>query len=570
MVTAGSPDPGSGQLGEEPWFLTLEACSASGLAATATASAAGQPAADSAGKHRRLTLSQSDAAEGAGPSNGMATPEVPQGHGGRSSVARNALFLALGQVVTTALAIVFTAALGRSLGAAEFGLFFLISTMSASAYIVVEWGQTLFVVREAAREPVRTGELLGTALVLRVAFSIAAVIPAGLVSWALGYSLRTTWLFVVLFVANLPFFLSQGYGLAFRARERMGRDAAVLVSNKVLLLCAVLPVLALGAGIPGIILVQAVVGGASLGIAGRLYSRMNAPPLRASRQTARELVAGGLPVLSMSVMTAAQPYLEAVILSKLAPANAVGWFGAAKTIGGTLLAPALMLATAAYPRFARAAADPATLRLEVQAALRPLLWLGALAATGTFLFAGTAVDLVYGSGFSPAATILKVFAPGLFVVFVDVLLGHVLYATGVAVRFAIVLGLKVVVAAGLNILLIPLVQARTGNGGIGVVLSFGLSELFVVAGALVLLRRGTLTTAALVDTARALAAAGMTLLLFWLAPSMQTWWGIPLCILAFGGASWMLGLMRRRDLAILQELIRRTRPPEATSVDAAS
>jgi len=514
-----------------------------------------------------LSEARPRSAEQTGASSVPAASE-PTRQAARSSIARNALNLALGQAATAALAIILTAALGRSLGAADFGVYYLMITMSTSAYALVEWGQPLLVVRETAREPARSGELLGTALALRVAIVMIAVIPSGLVTAALGYGPRTTWLFVLLFLTNLPFFLAQGYGMAFRAHENMGREAAVSVSNKLLLLCIVLPALALGAGIPGVIFAQAVAGGVALAIAGRLYARMNAPPLRVSRRTARHLFVNGLPVLSMSISAAAQPYLEAVILSKLVPATAVGWFGAARNIFGTLLAPALILGAAAYPRIVRAASDAAALPREVQTALRPLLWLGALAATGTFLFAETAVGLVYGPGFAPASTILEVFAAGLFLVFLDVLLGHVLYATGVALSFAVVLALKVVVSAGLSFVLIPILQARTGNGGLGVVLSFVLSELFVLGGAIVLLRPGTLTASAVVDAARALGAAGTTLLLFRLMPPISPWLGIPLCILVFGGASWLLGLMRRRDLEALRGLLRRTPTDTVPRIDS--
>lgn len=476
-----------------------------------------------------------------------------------SSIARNVFNLALGQGATTVLAVTLTSVLGRTLGAADFGLYFLVVTMSTSAFVLVEWGQPLLVVRETARTPARSGQLLGTALALRVAFAITAAIPAGLVTLALGYGARTTWLFVLLFLASLPFCLAQGYGMVFRAYEQMGWESAVSVSNKALILCIVLPALALGAGIPGVILAQAVAGGAALAIAQKLYSRLNAPPLRVSRQTGRDLLAGGLPLLSMSVMGAAQPYLEAVILSKLAPAIALGWFGAARTILGTLAAPAYILGAAAYPRISRAASDATGLPREVQTALRPLLMLGALAATGTFVFAEAAVGLVYGTGFGPASTILKVAAPGLFLLFLDVLLGQVLYATGVAVSFAVVLALKVVVSAGLSFILIPILQARAGNGGIGVALSGVLSELFVLAGALVLLRPGTLTASAAVDATRALAAAGLTLLAFWMTPPIDPWLGMALCIFVFGGACWALGLMRRNDMKALLNLFRRTR-----------
>ncbi|MFI5006812.1 MAG: oligosaccharide flippase family protein [Solirubrobacterales bacterium] len=484
-----------------------------------------------------------------------------------TGIARNAFKLVVGQATTTALALVLSAALGRSLGANDFGVYYLITTMSVFAYVFVEWGQPFIVIRHVAREPLRSGELLGTALALRVAFALVVTIPAGLIAWTLGYGARTTWLSVCLILASLPLSLAQGYGMVFRARDQMGRDATVSVSNKAIALGVTLPALALGTGIPGVILAQAVAGVAALVVARMLHGRLGAPPLRVSPETGRVLFGAGLPILAMTAATAVQPYLDAILLSKLAPANVVGWFGAAKNILGTLMAPAVILGAAAYPRIARASADPAALRREVHSASRPLLWLGALAGTGTYLFARTAIDLIYGSrGFAPAATILEVFAPGLFLLFIDILLGSIIYASGGGTGFAIAKIVSVVVGTALDVLLIPLFQERFGNGGIGVVGAFALSEFVVFAGAMMALRRGTLDAGTALDVARALGAAGITILLFRLIGPVTPWLGIPLCIAAFAAASLALGLMGRRDLTVLLTLLRRPRveglPPE--------
>jgi O-antigen/teichoic acid export membrane protein len=477
-----------------------------------------------------------------------------------ATVARNALYLVTGQAATTVLAIVVSAALGRFLGAKDFGTYYLIATMSTFAYVFVEWGQPLLVIRQAARAPLRSGELLGTALVLRAAFAILVIVPAGAIAWALGYGAHTTWLSVFLILASLPLFLAQGYGMVFRARDQMGRDAVVSVSNKAIAVGVTLPALALGAGIPGVIVAQAIAGLAALAVAVRLYRRLGAPPLRVASLTARELLAAGAPILAMTATSAAQPYLDAIILSKLAPAAVVGWFGAARNVLGTLLAPAAILGAAAYPHIARASTEPASLGGSVRSAFRPLLWLGALAATGTYLFAATAIGLIYGSeGFAPSATILRVFSPALFLLFIDILLGNIIYASGGGTGFAIAKVVSVVAGTALDLVLIPMFQSRFGNGGIGVVVAFALSELVVFAGALMVMRRGTLVPATVLDAVRALAAGGLTVLLFRLAPPIPAWAGIPLCVATFAAASMALGLVDRRELAVLGTLARRRR-----------
>jgi O-antigen/teichoic acid export membrane protein len=485
---------------------------------------------------------------------------LAQGIESTTVIARNAFYLVLGQVTTTTLAIFLSAALGRYLGVEDFGLYYLITTMCTFAYVFVEWGQPLYAIRQIARTPSRSGELLGTALALRAAFTAALAALAGLAAMALGYDARTRWLAVLLILASLPLFLAQGYGLVFRGLQRMGRHAAVLASNKASVLCIALPVLALGAGIPGVILAHAVAGTAALGLAVALYRQLPVTPLRASSAAARELLAGGTPILAMTVAVAAQPYLDAVILSKLAAASAVGWFGAAKTILGTLMAPATILGQAAYPSFSQASGDSSALRRELRSALRSMLWLGALAGAGTYLFADSAIELIYASSeFDPAATILKVFAPGFFLLFIDILLATSVFALGRGTALAAAKILSVAVGTALDFLLIPYFQYRFGNGGIGVVVAFALSEIVVFAGALIILRRRTLERAMALDVARAVGAAAVTLVVFGLLPPISPWLGIPLCVAMFAAASLAFGLVSRSDLSVLRELVQHPR-----------
>ena len=475
-----------------------------------------------------------------------------------AAVARNAFYLTIGQAATTALAIVMSAAVGRSLGARDFGLYYLISAMSAFAYVFVEWGQTLLIMRLVARDPARAGELLGTALAMRSASAVVTALPVGAVAWILGYGERTTWLAMALILSTLPLFLAQGYGMVFRAHDRMGRDATVSVANKVVALAVMLPALALGGGIPGILGAQALAGFVALAVAAWLYRGLGAPALRLSRAAARELLTGGAPITAMTAASSVHPYLDAIILSKLAPPVAVGWFGAAKTVLGTLMAPAIILGQASYPRLARASSDVASLRVAVRAALRPLLWLAALGGTGTYLFAPAVIGIIYGrGGFAPAATILQVFAPGIFLLFVDILLGNVFYASGGGIGFAVAKIVSVGVAALLDVLLVPWFQAHHGNGGIGVVVAYAVSEVAVFVGVLIVLRRGTLGGGAALDVARALGAAAATLALFRLMPALPAWAGIPLCVGAFAAASAALGLVNRKDLEMLRLALRR-------------
>ncbi len=476
---------------------------------------------------------------------------------GHRTVAKNAFHLVLGQVVTTALAILFSAALGRTLGARDFGVYFLVSSFAAFAYVLVDWGQQFYVIREVACQPERGSLLLGTTLVLRTAGAVLVAVPTGLAAWALGYDAITCWYSVVFIAVSLPFFLAQSYGMVFRARDRMGLDAWVSVANKIALLGLALAVLALGRGLPGVLVAQALAGFLALAVATRLYRRVTTGPLRYSPQIAREVLVGASAFFTAGAVSNIQPYIDVVILSKFAPADVIGWYGAAKNILGTMLAPALILGAASYPRLARAAANRVRFKAEAQAALRPILWLGALAAIGTYLFADDAIAIVYGQHFRPSGIILKVYAPGFLLLFMNVLFGTALFALGRAKACSVVKVASVVVSTALGLVLIPIFQQRTGNGGIGVVAAFVASEFVVFGGVIFLLRREGLGLGIAVDMARALGSAALTLLLFWWMPPLPFLVGVPVCVIAFLLCSLGLGLVRREDVQVFRAILRK-------------
>jgi O-antigen/teichoic acid export membrane protein len=471
------------------------------------------------------------------------------------SLARNALYLVMGQVGTMLLGVLFNAALGRTLGAADFGLYFLISSFATFALLVVDWGQQIFGIREVARSPERGGDLLGTGLVLRLLGTALACLLTALSAWALGYDRRTVG-FASAFVAlNLPFFLAQNFGIVFRGRDRMGLDAAVSVSNRAAGLVLALAALWLGLGVGGVVVSQGLAGLLALLLGAQLYRRVAVGPLRFSRATAREILSGGTSILLLVVAVSLQPYIDAVLLSKLVPKDAVGWYGAARSIIVMLTAPAVVLGAAALPRLSRASRDPRTFQEEMATAERPMVWVAGLGAVGTWVFADVAINLVYGhAGFAAAGAILSVFGLGLFLVFVDTVLGTALIALGRTASFSMLKLATVVLATALELFLIPYFQRRSGNGGLGVVTSFVACEPLLFSGMLFLIPREA-RRSLLLNGARAIASAILTGALLRLVPNLTPWGAIPLCIAVYTGTTVAVGLLRTEDLRRLAKLL---------------
>jgi hypothetical protein len=170
------------------------------------------------------------------------------------------------------------------------------------------------------------------------------------------------------------------------------------------------------------------------------------------------------------------------------------------------------------------------------------------------------VGLVYGKAkFAPSVHILQVFAPGLLLLFIDIQLGNAILASGRSIGLAVAKGAAVLIGAGLDWVLIPWCQDRFGNGGIGVVLSFSLSELVIIVAALLLIPRGALDRSSAFDVGRAVVAGALTLLALRALPAMSPFALLPLCIAVFAVLCVAVRLVRRDDVLIFRALFVRDR-----------
>jgi len=488
------------------------------------------------------------------PSGTAPSPSVGPG----AAIARNAFHLVIGQILTTAMSIVLSGLLGRRLGTADFGVFFMVGSLIGFAYVIVEWGQSAYVVRTVAREPERGGEVLASALLLRIAAALLLILPSLGVAWALRYAPRIRLYCALMMITYLPLVLSQGYGLVFRARERMDLDAVVTIVAKALTLGFTAAAFWWGGGLPSVYIAQGLAGLGACAVAALLLRKLRLPAMRLTRHAINDVLRGGTAVLAMNLSIAVHAYLDTIVFSKLAPPDAIGWYGAARILMNGLMMPAPIIASAAFPRLSRSSHDPALFRAEARAALRPLLLVGALAAVGTWLFADVAVGLVYGtSRFGPTVTILKVFAPGMLFFFVSAVLASMVVATGRSRGLAVAKLAGVVIGVGLDFVFIAWTQERWGNGGIGVVLAFAASELLVLLASVVILPDGTLGRELLADLGRAVGASAGTLLLFGFMPAFRPVLAIPACIAVFLLFSLAFGLVTREDAAAARDLLRR-------------
>src|SRR5229473_2331000 len=441
---------------------------------------------------------------------GAAPLEAPAPARAGALVARNMLALVFSQFVTTPVSIVVNAVLARSLGSADFGIIYFANTVLLVAFLFVEWGSQ-FLAGEVARNRSKAGELFGAAAAQRLAFSAIVLLLIPRASSLLGYDRRVE--IVLLLCAGRMAIASIGSvcSAMYRGFERLSWNARTAVFANVLEASVLIPTLLLGGRLRAALVAQLVAASIATAVQIALVVRLGIGRPQFKPGAIPGLLRGGLGFLVLDLVLRLQPYIDASFLSRLARPEAMGWYSAANRIVGVLLFPATTLSFAIYPTITRLwTEDRPSYAPLVRLGLRAIAIVGIFAATGTALFAGIAVDVVYGGQ-----------------------------------RF----------------------ERSAGNGGLGVSTSVVIAEVAMVAAGVFILPRGVVDRSLAATVARASAAAlGMASVGF--ALRALPYLAVTLSVAAYACILWALGGLDPEILDLLRGLLRRRPPPAAAQTDA--
>ena len=259
-------------------------------------------------------------------------------------LVRNVSHLGIGQVASTALGILLAAVIGRALEPAQLGILYIVFAISSFACVIADWGQGTYLVREMARGRIDEPELIGSALLIRLATIVISSAIAVAIVLALGYNGQIVALTLLAMMAAVPATLFAPFDCSFRGKDRMDIDAFANVVGKAMTLVATSIALRFGGGLTDVILMQGV-GSVSTLLVGaiaawRLDIAVKAPVIKALR----ELIRHGAPIAVFSLVMASQPFVEILMLSAFAGPAVVGWYGASRSIYGVVASPAMILA----------------------------------------------------------------------------------------------------------------------------------------------------------------------------------------------------------------------------------
>jgi O-antigen/teichoic acid export membrane protein len=472
-------------------------------------------------------------------------------------LVRNVSHLGIGQIATTALGILLTAVIGRALEPAQLGIFYIVSAISSFAYVIADWGLGTYLVREMARGRFDEPELIGSALLVRLATIVFSSAIAVAIALALGHSGQIVALTLLAMAVVFPIAVFGPFDCSLRSKDRMEIGAFANIVAKAMTLLATATALRFGGGVTEVILMQGVGNISMLMVAViaalRLDIAVKAPVIK----VLLELLRHGAPIAAFSLVIASQPFVEIMMLSAFAGTTVVGWYGAFRSIFGIVTSPAMILLGATFPELSRASLSLPDLRRMIDLTARVLFITAAFTSSALYLFADHVVAIIYGYGrFEQTASILRVsaiFLPLLLFVF---LLASAMSAVGRNKAMVVISIVRIAICVVLNWLLVGYWQQRFGNGAIALVIIAGVAEIPATIACLTLLPTGAVGSTTALNMARACIASLCTVAPLSMLQPLGLLYLTPLFALLFAMTAMVTRLVLPSDLRLAMEAAR--------------
>lgn len=470
------------------------------------------------------------------------------------SVAQNVFFKGLGEILIRLLSFAFIVLVARSLAPDDFGALNFAYSFPLLFIVLADFGFTPLLVREASRDPERSGRIFASLLHLKLLLSVVflAAVLAGLWWLAPGPGMRRAAYLLAGFML-LNSFTEFCNGL-FQARQQMQLEAGVMAWQKLSLLGFGLLALGLGWGLYGV--AGAYLAAGCNGLAAAVLILRRRGLITGVRQIdpgyLRYAWRQALPLTLTTLFINLYFRIDMTLLAKMRPAVEVGWYGAAHKCIEVLMVVPAVLVTAVFPGFSRLfVEDRERLRKAGEKILRLLLLLALPLAAGLGLVATPLMRFLFGAGFAAAGPALAWLGVALAFIFLNYMLSYLLICAEQQKINALVSGLAVGVSLAANLLLIP----RFGYAGAAA--AAAVTETFLFLAYWQAVRRRLFQPLLGQTFLRCLAATACMAAGLWWVRGLHPLLSTALAVLGYGLAAWLLGAVLPEDWESLSAVWKR-------------
>jgi len=462
-------------------------------------------------------------------------------------VAWNTAAQAIGKAGVLAIGLASVLVMTRYLGPSGYGKVALAFAFIQMLGVLADVGLLTVVVREISRDPAQTDRLVGNALLLRLALSLATLTLAAVASLLLPWDHEVR---VAVLIAGVPFVLglvNSALVAVFQARLRMDRPAAADLVGRAASFAALVVVVTLDLGFYAVVGTAAAGAAVTLAITWALVRREAHPVPRAERPVWRRLLVAALPIGAALAVSEVFFRLDTLLVSAFRSYHEVGLYSLSyRMVELIAILPAIVM-TSVFPllsRYLEESRERAARTIDAAGDL--FVAVGVPIAAGGLIVAPDVVRAIGGDDFAGAADALRLLLFAVALAFVSGLFGHSLIA-GVRQGSALRLGL---VALGFNLVAnLVAIPAWGIEGAAAIAVA---SEVLLVAGGYVLVRRELGLTPRFALLWRVLAAAAVMAGVLALVSEWPLAVLLVLGVLLYTAALWALGGLDPRRLRELQ------------------
>lgn len=399
----------------------------------------------------------------------------------RASIGRNVAALLTSQAITWSLALLLAIVQPRVLGPSVQGDLRLAVSLWAIAGIVIGLGTSMHLTLSVARDAACGLALLSPVIVLRcIAFATSLVVLAAYVA-ATDPGPEFAQIMAITGVGALFGTVSDAVAACFVGLERMSILAKVSIITRFVGTVAAVVVLLGGGGAVAVVSIGAAANAAALAMLARAMRRITTTRIRGWRTHSRSILRASAGFLVAGVVLVVYQQVDTVIMSLLVDREALGWYGTADTLFGSLLFLPTIVMGAVFPVLGRLHTDdPSAVPPLVKRTASTLMLAAVPIGLGTAAVAVPLAPLLYGDDFEQTGPVLRVLGPVLILTSANVLLGGTALATGRQRRWNTFMIMAILLTVPLDLILVPWTDRAFSNAAVGGAVAYLVTESMLV------------------------------------------------------------------------------------------
>lgn len=326
-------------------------------------------------------------------------------------IAKNTGVLAIMNIATMILGLIFTASFARYFGDAAFGKYSFALAFTSLFAILLDLGFNELAIREISRDKKIAGKYIGNIMIIKILLTIFFIFIISIIINILQYPSDTKTIVYILGSYTILISFGQLFRAVFHGFEKMEYNSLLTIIEKIIIVSIGLILIFLQYELFQVVSVY-LVGGIFDFIFGMLFTikRFTKPKFEIDIAFWKSTIISAIPFSLTFIFVNIYNKIDTVMLSIMINDAVVGWYNAAYRLVINLNVLPSVLILALYPVLSRfhTYSSKKSLKLTYEKALRLLFLIGFPIGVGTTLIADKIILLIFGDQFFSSIIALKI------------------------------------------------------------------------------------------------------------------------------------------------------------------